>query len=67
MQSEPHATYAEYDAARGRLTIRPSTQVPYYVHLMLARTMDMPKADIGSSSRISAADSDAARRPCISS
>ena len=46
VQSEPHATYAEYDAARGRLTIRPSTQVPYYVHLMLARTMDMPKADI---------------------
>ncbi len=46
VQSEPHATYAEYDAERERLTIRPSTQVPYYVHLMLARTMDMPKANI---------------------
>ena len=46
VQSEPHATYAEYDAERERLTIRPSTQVPYYVHLMLARTMNMPKANI---------------------
>ncbi len=41
VQSEPHAVFAEYDAERGRLTVRPSTQVPYYVHLMLARTMDM--------------------------
>ena len=46
VQSEPHATYAEYDAVRDRLTIRPSTQVPYYVHLMLARTMNMAKANI---------------------
>ena len=46
VQSEPHATYAEYDVERERLTIRPSTQVPYYVHLMLARTMEMPKANI---------------------
>ena len=46
VQSEPHATFAEYDAERDRLTIRPSTQVPFYVHLMLARTMNMPKANI---------------------
>jgi 4-hydroxybenzoyl-CoA reductase subunit alpha len=46
VQSEPHATFAEYDAARGRLTVRPSTQVPYYVHKMLARTLGMREADI---------------------
>ena len=46
VQSEPHATFAEYDVERGRLTVRPSTQVPYYVHLMLARTMAMDESYI---------------------
>jgi 4-hydroxybenzoyl-CoA reductase subunit alpha len=46
VQSEPHATYAEYDAERGRLTVWPSTQVPFYVHLMLARTLKMERSDI---------------------
>ena len=41
VQSEPHAAQAEYDASRGRMTVRASTQVPYYVHLMLARTLGM--------------------------
>ncbi len=46
VQSEPHAAQAEYDAARGRLVVRASTQVPYYVHLMLARTLGMEQSDI---------------------
>lgn len=46
VQTEPHATFAEYDQARGRLTVRPSTQVPYYVHKMMARTLGMREADI---------------------
>jgi 4-hydroxybenzoyl-CoA reductase subunit alpha len=46
VQTEPHATYAEYDAGRDRLTVRPSTQVPYYVHKMLARTLGMPESKI---------------------
>ncbi len=45
-QMEPHAAFAEYDAARERLTIRPSTQVPFYVHKMLARTMGMSESHI---------------------
>ena len=40
---EPHAAIAEYDALRDRLTVKPSTQVPYYVHLMLEQTLGMPK------------------------
>ena len=46
VQSEPHATYAEYDAERDRLTVWPSTQVPYYVHLMLSRTLKMDQSRI---------------------
>ncbi len=46
VQSEPHAAYAEYDAERDRLTVRASTQVPYYVHLMLQRTLGMDKSRI---------------------
>ena len=46
VQSEPHAVFAEYDAERDHLTVRPSTQVPYYVHLMLARTMNMDQSRI---------------------
>ena len=46
VQSEPHATYAEFDGAREQLTAWPSTQVPFYVHLMLARTLKMDKARI---------------------
>ena len=46
VQSEPHAAVAEYDAIRDRMTVRPSTQVPYYVHLMLSRTLGMDKSRI---------------------
>jgi len=46
VQMEPHATFAEWDAEREQLTIRTSTQVPYYVHLMLARTLDIDRAKI---------------------
>ena len=46
VQSEPHAAQAEYDAGRGKMTVRASTQVPYYVHLMLARTLGMEQSDI---------------------
>jgi len=46
VQTEPHACFAEFDVGRGRLTVRPSTQVPFYVHLMLARTLGMPQSQI---------------------
>jgi 4-hydroxybenzoyl-CoA reductase subunit alpha len=46
VQSEPHAAHAEYDPRRGEITVRASTQVPYYVHLMLARTLGMDKSKI---------------------
>jgi 4-hydroxybenzoyl-CoA reductase subunit alpha len=40
-QMEMHAAVADYDAERDRLTVHASTQVPYYVHLMLSRILDM--------------------------
>ena len=46
VQMEPHATFAEYDSERDHLTVRSCTQVPYYVHLMLARTLNMDKSKI---------------------
>ncbi|MFL6807114.1 MAG: 4-hydroxybenzoyl-CoA reductase subunit alpha [Xanthobacteraceae bacterium] len=45
-QMEMHAAVAEYDAVRGRMTVHASTQVPYYVHLMLARILDMDMSRI---------------------
>ena len=38
---EPNAALAEWDAERGRLTLHSVTQVPYYVHLALARCLAM--------------------------
>ena len=46
VQSEPHAAIAEYDAERQFITVRPSTQVPYYDHLMLAKVLKMDEAQI---------------------
>ena len=46
VQTEPHAAYAEYDANRDRLTVRPSTQVPYYVHRTLARVLGMEMSQV---------------------
>ncbi len=45
-QMEMHAALAEYDPLRDQLTVRASTQVPYYVHLMLARCLKMDKSRI---------------------
>jgi 4-hydroxybenzoyl-CoA reductase subunit alpha len=45
-QMEMHAAVAEYDAARDRMTVYASTQVPYYVHLMLSQILDMDMARI---------------------
>ena len=45
-QMEMHAAIADYDAERGRLTVHASTQVPYYVHLMLAQILDMDMSRI---------------------
>jgi len=45
-QMETHAAVAEYDAVRDRMTVHASTQVPYYVHLMLAQILDMDMARI---------------------
>jgi 4-hydroxybenzoyl-CoA reductase subunit alpha len=45
-QMEMHAALAEYDPRRDELTVRCSTQVPFYVHLMLARCLKMDKSRI---------------------
>jgi 4-hydroxybenzoyl-CoA reductase subunit alpha len=45
-QMEMHAAVAEYDAVRDRMTVHASTQVPYYVHLMLAQILDMDMSRI---------------------
>jgi 4-hydroxybenzoyl-CoA reductase subunit alpha len=43
---EPNAALAEFDAERGRLTLHSVTQVPYYVHLALARCLGMDASQI---------------------
>ena len=43
---EPNAALAEWDAERGRLTLRSVTQVPYYVHLALARCLRLDESQI---------------------
>ncbi len=45
-QMEPHAALAEYDAVRDRLTLHSVSQVPFYVHLMLARCLEMDTSQI---------------------
>jgi 4-hydroxybenzoyl-CoA reductase subunit alpha len=45
-QMEMHAAIADYDAERERITVHASTQVPYYVHLMLAQILDMDMSRI---------------------
>jgi 4-hydroxybenzoyl-CoA reductase subunit alpha len=45
-QMEMHAALADYDAERDRMTVHASTQVPYYVHLMLAQILDMDMSRI---------------------
>ena len=45
-QMEMHAAVADYDAVRDRMTVHASTQVPYYVHLMLSQILDMDMSRI---------------------
>jgi len=45
-QMEMHAAIAEYDAVRERMTVHASTQVPYYVHLMLSQILGMEMSRI---------------------
>jgi len=45
-QMEPHAALAEYDPERGRLTLCSVSQVPFYVHLTLARCLEMDASRI---------------------
>ncbi|WP_372885295.1 4-hydroxybenzoyl-CoA reductase subunit alpha [Shimia sp.] len=45
-QMEPHAALADYDPVRRRLTFHSVTQVPFYVHLTLARCLDMDSSRI---------------------
>jgi 4-hydroxybenzoyl-CoA reductase subunit alpha len=45
-QMEPHAALADYDSERDRLTLNSVSQVPYYVHLMLARCLEMDPSRI---------------------
>jgi 4-hydroxybenzoyl-CoA reductase subunit alpha len=45
-QMEMHAALAEYDVLRDRMTVHASTQVPYYVHLMLAQILGMDMSRI---------------------
>ena len=66
-QMEMHAAVADYDAVRDRMTVHASTQVPYYVHLMLAQILDMDMSRSAWSSRSSAAASAAAPSASMSS
>jgi len=45
-QMEMHAAIADYDAVRDRMTVHASTQVPYYVHLMLSQILGMDMSRI---------------------
>jgi 4-hydroxybenzoyl-CoA reductase subunit alpha len=45
-QIEPHATLAEYDPLTRRLTVHSVSQVGYYLHLMLARCLDLDASRI---------------------
>ncbi|MGQ0681706.1 4-hydroxybenzoyl-CoA reductase subunit alpha [Bradyrhizobium sp.] len=45
-QIEPHASLAEFDPLSGRLTVQTVSQVGYYLHLMLARCLDMDTSQI---------------------
>jgi 4-hydroxybenzoyl-CoA reductase subunit alpha len=45
-QIEPHACLADFDALSGRLTVQSVSQVGYYLHLMLARCLEMDTSRI---------------------
>ena len=43
---EPNCSLAEYDPERDWLTLHSTTQVPYYVHLMVSQCLEMDSARI---------------------
>src|SRR5271156_593561 len=45
-QMEMHAAVADYDVERDRMTVHASTQVPYYVHLMVSEILGMDMSRI---------------------
>ena len=45
-QMELNATVAQWEPERERLTVHSVTQVPYYLHLMLAQTLGLDSAQI---------------------
>jgi len=45
-QIEPHACLMEYDPVSGRLTAQSVSQVGYYLHLMLARCLEIDQSRI---------------------
>ncbi|HET9820203.1 MAG TPA: 4-hydroxybenzoyl-CoA reductase subunit alpha [Burkholderiaceae bacterium] len=45
-QIEPNASVAQWDVERAQLTVHSVTQVPYYLHLMLAQTLGLDSAAI---------------------
>ena len=45
-QIEPHACLADYDPLTSRLTVQSVSQVGYYLHLMLARCLEMDSSRI---------------------
>ncbi len=45
-QIEPHAALAEFDPLSGRLTMQSVSQVGYYLHLMLARCLELDESRI---------------------
>ena len=45
-QIEPHACLAEFDPLSGRLTMQSVSQVGYYLHLMLARCLEIDTSRI---------------------
>ncbi|MCB1437290.1 MAG: 4-hydroxybenzoyl-CoA reductase subunit alpha [Rhodobiaceae bacterium] len=46
LHMEPHACLAEFDDERQELILKTCSQVPYYVHLMLERCMEMDSSKI---------------------
>ena len=46
VQMEPNVSLAEYDPERDRLTLHTCTQVPYYVHMMVAKCLKLDEARI---------------------
>lgn len=43
---EPHASLADYDVERDRVTLHSVTQVPFYVHKRVAQCMDMDESRV---------------------